>query len=163
MAKKKGNLGPRRKRMKREARLQSANSWLKDYEGKNVIKSYSKWFAVDYSCAMKELELLGVRFSEKQKMNIQKGQEERIKQNQLLKEKKLRKKRELEVEECNEGFGFVEDFIEGGAPMGLTFREMEEIEAKERKREEMIKALTDPSLYWVDEQLEREGDCFKQR
>lgn len=55
MAKRKGNLGPRRKRMTREARLQSAKSWLKDYEGKNVIKSYGKWFAVDQICAMKEL------------------------------------------------------------------------------------------------------------
>jgi len=29
MAKKKKNLGPRRKRMKRDAELQSAKSWLK--------------------------------------------------------------------------------------------------------------------------------------
>ena len=156
MAKKKQNLGPRRKRIKREARLQSAKSWLKDYDGKNVVKSYSKWFAVDSICAMNELELLGLRFTEKEKMNIKKRQEDRIKQKQLLKERKLQKKKEREMEEYDEGFGFIVGFTEGGAPFGLTYDELEEIEAQEKEREEMVKSLTDPSLYWVDELLECE-------
>lgn len=155
MAKKKQNLGPRRKRMKREARLQSAKSWLKGYEGRNVVKSYSKWFAVDSICAMKELELLGLRFTEKEKMNIQKRQEDRIRQKQLLKERRLQKKKEQEMEEYDEVFSFIEDFTNGGAPFGITYDELEETEA-EREREEMVKSLTDPSLYWVDEQLECE-------
>jgi hypothetical protein len=160
MAKKQGDSGPRRKRMKREARLQSARSWLKDYEGKNVVKSYSKWFAVDPICAMKELEVLGHRFSEKQKMNMQKGHENRIGQKQLLEEKRLQKEGERESEENYEGFGFIEDFTEGGAPFGLTCWELEEIEAKERERDEMVRSLTDQSLYWVDEQLDCEENCF---
>jgi hypothetical protein len=130
MAKKKQNLGPRRKRMKREARLQSAKSWLKDYDGNNVVKSYSKWFAVDPVCAMKELELLGHRFTEKEKMNIKKRQEERIRQKQLLKERRLKKKKEREWEEFDEGFGFIEDFTAGGVPFGLTYDELEETEAE---------------------------------
>jgi hypothetical protein len=157
MAKKKGNLGPRRKRMKREARLQSAKSWLKDYEGENVVKSYSKWFAVDQICAMKELEVLGHRFSEKQKLNIQKGQENRFRQKQHLKARRLQKERERELEEDYEGFGFIEDLTEGGAPFGLTCWELAEIKAKERERDEMVRLLTDPSLYWVDEQLRDKG------
>lgn len=106
MAKKKQNLVLKRKRMKREARLQSAKSWLRDYDGKNVVKSYSKWFAVDPACAMKELELLGLRFTEIEKMNIKKHQENRIRQKQLSKERRLHKKKERELEKYDEGFGF---------------------------------------------------------
>lgn len=160
MAKRKGKLGPKQRRMKREARLQSAKSWLKGYEGKNVVKSYSKWFAVDQICAMKELEVLGLHFSEKQKMNIQIGYENRVRQKQLLKAGRLEKERERELEEYYQGFGFIEDFTEGGAPFGLTDWELEKIEARERERAQRVRSLTNTSLYWVDEQLECEGDRF---
>ena len=43
MAKKrKQNLPPRRKRMKRPQRLESAKSWLETYEGNKVVKAYRK-------------------------------------------------------------------------------------------------------------------------
>jgi len=64
MARKRKPLPPRRKRMKREARLQAARAWLEDFNGKDVIRSYARWFAVDWLCAIKELRLLGVPLSE---------------------------------------------------------------------------------------------------
>jgi hypothetical protein len=153
MAKKKQNLEPRRKRFKREDRLQSAKSWLKGYDGKNVIRSYSKWFAVDQICALKELELLGLCFSDKQKTKVKEVYENRIRQKQLLKARKLQRNLEREYEEYFKGVEFIEDFTEGCAQFGLAYWEHEEIEAEEREREEMVKSLTDLSLYWVDEQL----------
>lgn len=57
---KKKQLGPRRKRMKRSARLQSAASWLKQYDGKNVLRGYCKHFGVNWRCAAIELKQLGV-------------------------------------------------------------------------------------------------------
>jgi hypothetical protein len=57
---KKKQLGPRRKRMKRSARLQSARSWLKQYGGKNVLRGYCKHYGVDWRCAATELKQLGV-------------------------------------------------------------------------------------------------------
>ena len=61
MAKKrKQNLPPRRKRMKRPQRLESAKSWLETYEGNNVVKAYRKRYGVDHNCAFTELEMLGV-------------------------------------------------------------------------------------------------------
>lgn len=51
---------PRTKRMKRSARLQSAVLWLKDFEGKNVLRSYCKRYGVDWRCAAIELRRLGV-------------------------------------------------------------------------------------------------------
>ena len=58
---KKKNLGPRCKRMKRPARLQSAVAWLKQYSGKNVLRGYCKHFGVDWRCAAIELKQLGVQ------------------------------------------------------------------------------------------------------
>jgi ribosomal protein L34E len=61
MAKKrKQNLPPRRKRMKRPQRLESAKSWLETYEGNKVVKAYRKRYGVDHNCAFTELEMLGV-------------------------------------------------------------------------------------------------------
>lgn len=59
--KKKKPLPPRRKRMKRTARLQSAVHWLKQYSGKNILRGYCKHFGVDWRCAAAELKQLGVK------------------------------------------------------------------------------------------------------
>jgi len=51
---------PRTKRMKRSDRLQSAVLWLKEFEGKNVLRSYCKRYGVDWRCAAIELSRLGI-------------------------------------------------------------------------------------------------------
>ncbi len=58
---KKKQLGPRRKRMKRQARVQSAVSWLKRYSGKNNLREYCKHYGVDWRCAAIELKQLGIQ------------------------------------------------------------------------------------------------------
>lgn len=58
--KKNRNLGPRRKRMRRPARLQVAVKWRSGYGGKNIVRGYARWFGVDLLCAMVELRMLGV-------------------------------------------------------------------------------------------------------
>lgn len=58
--KKNRNLGPRRKRMRRPARLQTAVKWRTGYGGKNIVRGYARWFGVDLVCAIVELRMLGV-------------------------------------------------------------------------------------------------------
>lgn len=58
--KKKRNLGPRRKRMRRPARLTAAVTWRAGYGGKNLVRGYARWFGVDLICAITELRMLGV-------------------------------------------------------------------------------------------------------
>lgn len=58
--KKNRNLGPRRKRMRRPARLEAAVKWRAGYGGKNIVRGYARWFGVDLLCAMTELRILGV-------------------------------------------------------------------------------------------------------
>ena len=61
MSKKKTSRTPRRKRMKRQNRLQAAKHWIPTYNGKNIIKGYRNWFGVDLLCAIQELKMLGVK------------------------------------------------------------------------------------------------------
>ncbi len=67
---KKRPLPPRVKRMKRPARLRSARSWLPTYAGKNIVRGYRKRFAVDIVCAIKELEMLGVKIDPVHKQQL---------------------------------------------------------------------------------------------
>jgi hypothetical protein len=61
MAKKrKQNQPPRRKRMKRPQRLESAKSWLETYEGNKVVRDYRRRYGVSWDVAFVELEMLQV-------------------------------------------------------------------------------------------------------
>jgi hypothetical protein len=57
---KKKPLPPRRLRMRREQRLQSAPKFITGYRGKRIVLGYARWFGVDRHCAIHELRLLGV-------------------------------------------------------------------------------------------------------
>nr|VFK28035.1 MAG: hypothetical protein BECKMB1821G_GA0114241_103216 [Candidatus Kentron sp. MB]VFK29338.1 MAG: hypothetical protein BECKMB1821I_GA0114274_100940 [Candidatus Kentron sp. MB]VFK74755.1 MAG: hypothetical protein BECKMB1821H_GA0114242_100940 [Candidatus Kentron sp. MB] len=57
MGRKQKQRGPRRKRMTRPGRLTSATAtqWVGKYTGKDIVREYCKWFAVDPICAVIEL------------------------------------------------------------------------------------------------------------
>jgi hypothetical protein len=63
--------------MGRQARLQSATTtaWVRRYAGKNIVKGYSNWFAVDPLCAIIELRRLGVAIEEQYEKQIRLTQE----------------------------------------------------------------------------------------
>ncbi len=76
--KRKRSLTPRVKRMGRSARLQSARTWLKTYHGKSIAAGYRRHFGVDWVCAFRELEMLGVRIDSAYKGRILKSVEGHI-------------------------------------------------------------------------------------
>jgi len=80
-------LCPRHKRLKREGRLQVAKHWLPKYEGKSIVKGYSKHFGVSKICAVLELRMLGYEISE--------DYLEKLKEKELLGQK-LKDKRKRE-------------------------------------------------------------------
>ncbi len=59
--------------MDRSARLQSARTWLTTYSGKNIAAGYRRHFAVDWVCAFRELEMLGVKIDSAYKDQILKS------------------------------------------------------------------------------------------
>ena len=126
--KKKRQLSPRRMRMTHQGRLSSAKAtgWVNKYSGKNIIKSYSKWFAVDLLCALIDLRMLGV--------NITPGREAQILASFRVRaaEKQRRKKAAVEAEledlyfDSDDTFAYIAGYTPGGAPYGVTWEELGE-------------------------------------
>jgi hypothetical protein len=54
------SVAPRRKRLKRPARLEAAKKWILTYAGSNIVHGFRRWFGVDLPCAIAELKLLHV-------------------------------------------------------------------------------------------------------
>ncbi|TCP31281.1 hypothetical protein EV207_103165 [Scopulibacillus darangshiensis] len=134
--KKNKDLGPKRKRLKREARLKQARIWVDNYEGKNIIKGYRNWFAVDLECALKELEMVGYPVSIKQKEYVKRATAERQRERQLRKERRdAHKQALLDDDWSDETFAFIAGYTPGGAPFGITH---EEIEREEKRAEEEL-------------------------
>lgn len=121
---------PRRKRFNKQARLNSARSWIKDYSGKNIISGYAKWFGVDKLCAMRELKIVGVEISEDREKQIKESVKANIEQKQRRKAKK-----EMDEDtfiESDENFAFIVGYTSGGFPYGLTHEEYSLIEAEDK-------------------------------
>lgn len=107
--------------MDRSARLQSARVWLKSYNGKNIAAGYRKHFALDWSCAFRELEMLGVRIDAAYKDQILKSVEGHIAA------RRRRKSRRGETNEyCfeqDETFAYIAGYTEAGFAYGITWEE----------------------------------------
>jgi hypothetical protein len=80
--------------MKREGRLRSARSWIAKYEGKNIVKGYSKWYGVDLLCAIRELRMLGINIDEERERQVKATLEGRVRARQLKKLKQAQEKLE---------------------------------------------------------------------
>lgn len=103
---------PKRKTYNRKQRLHDAKTnWIKQATTGNIVKSYSKWYGVNRSCAIKELELLGYKLCDRDKRIFSK-----------------KGKRKVEDYDSDETFAFIADYTEGGAPFGITHEEWEEME-----------------------------------
>jgi len=114
---------PKRKRLKKEARLNAAKGWMEKYDGKSIISGYSKWFGVDKACAIRELKLLGVQIPDELEKQILKSEKERI----ALKIS-IRASRANEMPfDSDEVFAFILGYTSGGAPYGLTHEEYDNI------------------------------------
>ena len=121
-SRKKHNPGPRRKSMKREARLQSARTtgWIEKYPGKNPVRGYAKHFAVDLLCAINELRMLGVA--------IDQVYEEKVKLSIKARSESKRKKKEVLAEDYRDDtFAYIAGYTSMGFPYGVTWEELDEM------------------------------------
>ena len=131
MKKKKKALGPRRKRMQKPRRLESARAtrWTDNYTGKNIVRGYCKWFAVDELCAVIELRILGVPISVERENELRQKSTRRTITATRSKE---RKKKLAELEEDNqypysdETFAFIAGYTSSGFAYGTTWEELGE-------------------------------------
>lgn len=114
------NTTPRRKRLNQRARLARAKNWIKAYTGKNLVKGYSKWFGVDWLCALHELKIAGVFFTQEAEQRIVRAYEQRF-------EDKARRKRnslpnETPQYESDENFAFIAGYTSNGFSHGVPHK-----------------------------------------
>lgn len=126
--KKKSNKGPRRKRMKREARLRSARDtgWVAKYQGKNIIKGYSNWFAVDLITAIKELRMLGVAIDSAREAQVRASIESLAEARKRQRAASARKKFDELYPDSDGTFAYIAGYTAGGFPYGTTWEELGE-------------------------------------
>lgn len=139
---------PRHKRLKRSGRIQAAKHWIPKYDGKDLVKGYSKHFGVNKLCAVSELETIGYTFTEnfKQKVKdseIQK-QREAEKRNAVKKRKKEQQESDFWDEDSDETFAFIAGYTSGGVPFGTTWEELNEMENKQTPINESVEDDNDP-------------------
>jgi hypothetical protein len=115
---------PKKKRLKKPARLERAKQWVKTYSGKRIVHGYAKHFGVDKLCAVKELRMIGIEVSDQYEKQLRHSLE-------LLKTEKERKKEQRAEarETSDDGFAWIAGYTSWGFPYGITYEEMEENEA----------------------------------
>ena len=122
MAKKKKQSKEERKRI----RLQKGKQWLITYQGtpKHMAKHYRERFHVDVLTAVRDLQELGVNYTQEQLDKIKRSEEERLRQKRLKKEKKRQEEMLLSYDFCDDRFAFIAGYTSGGAAYGTTWEEM---------------------------------------
>ncbi len=114
---------PRRKRMTRERRLQSAAStdFLKTHQAKDTIRHYARRYGVDLLCAVTELRVLGMTISPECEESLKKSLKGRIEQKRMKREKNI-----FPAEpDSDEIFAYIAGYTAWGLPYGTTWKELE--------------------------------------
>ena len=96
------------------------------HKGKNIIKGYKKYYGVDWTCAIKELELLGVDLDPEYVKQLKITVKYHIIARQRQKE---RRKLEQEIDNfpySDETFAFIAGYTSGGMPYEITWEEWED-------------------------------------
>ena len=131
MKRKQHNNTPRRKRLNRKQRVSIASNWLKSYNGKNVVKGYSKWFGVDLLCAIAELRIAGENISLEYESKVRKSVEDSFLQRKKVKEKKERVEIDKEyIVDRESEFGIIECYTSNGVPFGIRKDKIYDDESK---------------------------------
>lgn len=109
--------------MKRDSRLQAAKYWIPKYEGKNIIKGYSKHFGVNMLCAIKELEILDYKLDSEYIKRLKESIKAHEKSNQLKSQYKKQEDILDSLIDSDETFYYIAGYTHGGVPYGITWDE----------------------------------------
>jgi len=124
----------KQKRRTKKYRQGAATEWIKNYEGQDIVKGYSKWFGVNLICAMRELRKKEVEIGAEEEKEIRQKNRQ-IEEQRRMNREKLKAKREEKKEQyddfSNAEFAFIAGYTSGGVPFGLTHEEMKELEKEE--------------------------------
>lgn len=116
---------PRRLRMTRAGRLQSAKAtnWVANYQGANIVRGYRKWFGVDLLCAIAELRLLGVTVDRDYESQLRGTVDSLTASRQRKKLKRASVDPDESTTDCDGTFAYIAGYTSGGMPFGITWEE----------------------------------------
>lgn len=116
--KKNNDKGPRRKRMRRKARLGSARDteWVTKYQGKNIIKGYSNWYGVDLVTAIVELRMLGVPIDNAREAEVRASIESRSEARKRHHEALARKRLDEHYSDSDDTFAYIAGYTDSPIP-----------------------------------------------
>ena len=119
---------PRRLRMTRTGRLQSARAtnWVANYQGANIVRGYRKWFGVDLLCAIAELRLLGVTVNHDDESQVRRTVDGLAASRQRKKLKRAGVDSQESTADCDGTFAYIAGYTTGGMPFGVTWEELDE-------------------------------------
>lgn len=114
------------KTLKRKQRLLKVKQWLLTYSGspKKITKNYRKRFHVDVTCAMKELQMLVVEFTQEYLDAIKHHEQLRLKQRAMVKQQKEEQEFYDKYPDSDDTFFFIAGYTSRGAPYGVTWEEI---------------------------------------
>ena len=150
---------------RKEIRLQKARQWILTYNGspKHMAKHYRKRFHVDITTAVRDLQEIGVEFTQEYLDALKRSEEERIRQKHLAKERKAQQEKDLLYENSDDIFAFIAGYTGGGVPYGITWEElglepyasyeelMEAYDRRDRQREDGM--FEEDEEFWDEEDL----------
>lgn len=92
------------KTQRKEIRLQKARQWILTYNGtpKHMAKHYRKRFHVDITTAVRDLQDIGVEFTQEYLDAVKRSEEERIRQKRLEKERKVQQEQDFLYEDSDD-------------------------------------------------------------
>ena len=111
---------------RKEARLRKGKQWLLTYTGspKKMNKHYRERFHVDAVTAAKDLQELGVNYTQEQLDQIKRAEEQRLRQRRMEREAKERERLAELYKDCDGRFAFIAGYTDGGAPYGVMWEEV---------------------------------------
>lgn len=115
--------------MTRQQRLSSAvaTHWVNKYTGKNIIKGYAKWFAVDPLCALMELAILGVKIDPERENRIKAS----IEACAAARRRRQQSRAQAALDEipanADENFAYIAGYAAGGVPYGIPLEDFESL------------------------------------
>lgn len=114
------------KEQRRQARLQKGKQWLFTYNGspKHMNKHYREKFHVDAMTAAKDLQALGVNYTQEQLDQIKRSEEQRLERRRREKEKKEQNRLAELYDDCDDRFAFIAGYTGGGAAYGLQWEDV---------------------------------------
>jgi len=117
---------PRRLRMTRAGRLQSARAtnWVANYQGKQIVRGYRRWFGVDLLCAIDELWLLGVKVDREYESQVRRTLDCRAASRRQKKLSRAAVEPLESTRECDGTFAYIAGYTSGGMPFGITWEEL---------------------------------------